>query len=112
MNTRELAEALRDIATYLDTISPFDAESYAIVSEKKKGIIGVSIGYCSKEKFVDAVKAVGSATKEYTEGEYSQLQVTAKAFPLTVSISRDKVCKRVVKFECEPLFSNEELETL
>lgn len=111
MNTRELAEALRNTATYLDTISPFDAGSYAMFLEKK-GTIGMSLDYYSKEKFVDAVKAVGSATKEYTEGEYSQLQVTAKAFPLTVSISRDKVCKRVVKFECEPLFSNEELETL
>lgn len=111
MDTRKLAEALRNAATYFDSLDNFDVESYAMVIEKKEGVT-FSIGFYTKDKFVTAVKALGNVTKLYTEGEYSQLVVTARDFPVSVSIQRDKVCKKVVKFECEPLFSVEELEEL
>lgn len=106
-DTRELAEALRNTAAYLDSIESFKTDGiFCIVSDAS------SLHYYDKNLFVAGVKAMGDATKTYDAGEFANLNVTAKAFPFTLKISRDKVCRKVVKFECDPLFSAEELETL
>lgn len=103
VTSRTYAEKLRRIATYLDSRDEFELD-YEHSS---------SLSFYSKDKFVDAVKAIGSSKKTYGEGEYASLFVTPRAFPeLKLSIQRDKVCHKVVKFECEPLFSGEELENL
>lgn len=106
-NTRELAEVLRQTANYLDSISSFELEGiFTICGELP------ALSYYSKDKFVEAVKAMGNSKKAYDTGEFANLNVTAMEFPFKVQISRDKVCRKVVKFECDPLFSAEELETL
>lgn len=114
MKTRELASAFRKAAEYLDSIEEFDAEScVAFTQSCKTDIIYTSVGFWEKDKFVAAVKAVGNATKKYDENsDYPQLRVTPTAYPLELSISRDKVCKKTVVYDCEPLFSEDEVNAL
>ncbi len=114
MKTRELTEMLRKTADYLDSLEEFKmGSSITFTSENKTKSLTVFSHFYDKENFVAAVKAVGNATKYYDDStSYPELHVTAKAFPLEFSISRDKVCKKIVTYDCEPLFSEEEVETL
>ena len=114
MKTRELATMLRKTADYLDSLEEFKTgtsitflEDY---STKKTRVYG---SFYDKDEFVAAVKAIGNATKRYDDSStYPELHVTAKAFPIEFNISRDKVCKKIVTYDCEPLFSEEEVEAL
>ena len=105
-DTRELAEVLRNTAAFLDSIDNFETDGLFCIVDTP------SLTYYERDKFVAGVKAVGDATKSYGSGEYANLNVTAKAFPFKLTISRDRVCRKVVKFECDPLFSAEEIEAL
>lgn len=101
--TRTYAENLRKQADFLDSRPEF------ALDYEHSG----TLSFYSRDKFVNAVKALGTSDKKYSEGEYSQLYVTPQAFPeFKIAIARDKVCRKVVKYECEPLFSEAELETL
>ena len=112
MNTREVATAMRNTANYLDSLEEFDLESSLFFSGSDKSI-NASVSYWDKDNFVNAVKAIGNSTKKYdTDTEYPRLRVIAKDFPFEVNISRDKVCKKIVTFDCDPLFSAEEVEAL
>lgn len=94
MDSREYAQKLKDIAEFLDSRPEFN-------------YIG------SKEDFVAAAKAIGDATKSVGDGEYANFTLTAKNCPdLKLIIPRDAVCRKTVKYECEPLFSHEEMEAL
>ncbi len=115
MTTRDLAATLRRIASYLSTIPEFDVES--CVSIMSGGTITAPCPYVhipiwDRDKFVAAVKAIGNSKKVYTDEPYANLEVTADAFPIKLSIARDKVCKKEVKYTCEPLFSEDEVEAL
>jgi hypothetical protein len=61
----------------------------------------------NKADLLRALKAIGGRfTKEF--GDY-QARYNSQAIPgLTVSIDRDKVCRKVVTWDCEPLLSDEE----
>lgn len=113
MTTRELERTLRHFANYLSNIPEFDIESCVSIME---GSITtgtyVHVPIWDRDKFIAAVKAIGSSKKVYTEGDYAELQVTADAFPIKLSIARDKVCLKTVTYACEPLFSAEEVEAL
>lgn len=37
--------------------------------------------------------------------EYASIQFTSDRYPLYLSISRDKVCKKTVSYDCEPIFA-------
>src|SRR5580698_7221622 len=104
--TRELATELRMYADFLDSKPEFNTTCGANLYSD------MSIGFYDKEEFVAAAKALGNAKKSYTDGEYAQFSLTSTEAPVRISISRDKVCTKKVIFECEPLFSPEEVETL
>ena len=113
MKTRELERLLRKFANYLVTIPEFDVEGCVSFLEGHAGTGPyVHVSLWDRDKFIAAVKAIGSSKKVYTEGDYAELQVTADAFPIKLSIARDKVCLKKVTYECEPLFSAEEVEAL
>lgn len=102
-NTRDYAAKLRRVADFLDSRPEFEIDWE--FSEQ--------LSFYSKDKFVAAVKALGSAKKTYTEGEHGNLIVTPEAFPeFSIRIQRSSVCRKVVKFECDPLFSEDEVEAL
>ena len=113
MKTREYAQELRKFADYLDSRPEFSGEHMVFFPKTTYSAQSIHINYDDKAQFVEAVKALGSSTKTCTgDSNYSRLNVRAKDYPLELSISRDKVCRKVVKFECEPLFSEEEVEAL
>lgn len=107
MKTRDTAVQLRALADFLDARPEFETEGHVFVFTQYS-----TINFYDRDKFITAVKSLGSSKKSYTEGEYSKLMVTADAFPIKLSIARDAVCKKIVKFECEPLFSEDEVEAL
>ncbi len=113
MRTRELAVELRNFADYLDSRPEFKNETLIFFPKTTYGEQYMHMSYDDKPQFVEAVKALGSSTKKYTgDSDYAKLEVQAKDYPLTITIPRDKVCRKVVKFECDPLFSEEEVENL
>ena len=94
MQTHELVPFLRGLATTFLYAPDFDTEGcFSILTgvDEKPYIF---ISFYARDKFVAAVKALGSSTKEYTTGDYPRLQVTARDFPIKLSISRDTVCRK------------------
>lgn len=53
----------------------------------------------------------GSWEKSLSYGE-TDIQLESRKFPLIISISRDKVCKKVVTYDCEPMFSPQDAQDL
>ena len=106
---QELVNQLRATAHALDSVANFEFENeFAIIKE-----VGIELTFYDKDKFVAAVKALGNVTKRYTEGEYAELIVETITFPkIKLRISRDKVCTKTVVYDCEALFSTEEVEAL
>ena len=102
IDTREAAKKLREIADFLDSRPTFSLDYF-------------NPGYFSfydKAQFVAAAKAIGDATKSVNNGEYADFSLTSKRAPITLTIPRDKVCRKIVKYECDPLFTPEEIESL
>ena len=115
MKILALAAELHKLADYLEKRSEMQPDSLTFHEDYVNKGITATLSFYAKEKFVEFVKTVGNATKVYTfpDKDYSQLKVTPENYPeLNLTIARDKVCRKVTKYECESLFSNEELETL
>ena len=103
IDTREAAKKLREIADFLDSRPTFSLEYF------NPGFFS----FYDKAQFVAAAKAIGDATKSTEEGvAYADFRLTSKHAPITLVIPRDKVCRKTVKYECEPLFASEEMESL
>ncbi len=109
MNTREYAVELRKAADFLDSRPEFEVETGIYVSLDPAR---AHAGFYNKENFLQAAKALGNTTKKYTEGEYGKLELTSTESSFAINISRDKVCKKIVTYDCEALFSPEEVEAL
>ena len=103
IDTREAAKKLREIADFLDSRPTFSLEYF------NPG----RFSFYDKAQFVAAAKAIGDATKSTEEGvAYADFRLTSKHAPITLVIPRDKVCRKTVKYECEPLFTSEEMVSL
>jgi hypothetical protein len=111
MNTLELAEGLRRVASFLDSRPTFDLDGSVYVTNSEH-FQEARLYFYEKEKFIAISKIFGTAVKKVTEGEYAEFTLKSSVGPVSVSISRDKVCKKVVKFECDPLFTAEEINAL
>lgn len=106
--SRELADRFRQLADALDRRETYNIDGGATVSTDGK----LYLHFYDKAQFVIAVKGLGSAEKRYTSEPYSELQVSSKWAPIVLYISRDKVCTKKVTYDCEPLFSPEEVSAL
>jgi hypothetical protein len=67
------------------------------------------VSFWEKEKFIAATRAMGSGKKEFSSTD--DLHFMPVGTCLTMSIGRDTVCRKIqdVKWECEPLLSEEEV---
>lgn len=101
-NSREAAALLRTIADFLDSKAQFPLDYYH----------PEILSFYTKEHFLEAAKAFGPATKKYGEGEYAQFYLTSTEAPVQLVIARDKVCRKSVVYDCESLFSQEEISNL
>lgn len=101
-NTREASTWLRTIADFLDSRPEFNLEHYS----------PEVFHFYDKDTFVAAAKALGNANKNVDDGEYAYFRLVSTASPVTLTISRDKVCTKKVVYNCEPLFSPEDIANL
>lgn len=110
MNTRELELKLKNLADYFSTIPEFEIDGILsiVTSENSSSICS----FYNRDKFVNAVKAIGNCTKKYTEGEYAYLVITSINYPIELRISRNSICKKIVTYDCEPLFTDNEIKSL
>lgn len=71
--------------------------------------VTLNLNYFNRDEFVKAVQTFGSGDKQVGSYEFS---FTVKNAPITLSIARDKVCKKIQdeKWECEPLMTPEQFE--
>lgn len=101
MKTREYATGLRNLADFLDSRPEFNLPS-------KPKAFGY---YFDKDEFVSAVKALGAGLKEVDGTDFV---FNANNGVVKVSIRRDKICRKVQEavWDCEPLFTPEEVEAL
>ncbi len=66
---------------------------------------GVLLFCWSKEELLDRMRALGGSwKKELSYGEDS-MYLVSESLGLKLSIPRDKVCRKTVTWDCEPLFS-------
>ena len=110
MKTRELAEGLRKVASFLDSRDEFSLDGGMHISVYVD--FEARLSFYDKEKFTEAAKVFGTAVKSVTEGEYPEFQLKSSAAPVKLCIQRDVVCKKTVMYACEPLFTPEEVEAL
>ena len=103
MTSHEYAKELQKTVDHLLSRQEVEFESYA------QPFLFVS--FYDKEKFVSAVRAMGSGEKKF---ETVDLRFEPNDTCLIMSIGKDKVCRKVqeAKWECDPLFSDEEIAQL
>jgi hypothetical protein len=72
----------------------------------------VFMSFWDKKLFVEVARTMGPGKKEFSST--NDLHYTPNGTCLTLSIPRDKVCRKIqdVKWECEPLLSAEEVDQL
>lgn len=105
MTTRNYAERLRRLADFLDSRPEVEIAQQNLT---------VWLNFYEKEKFVAAVKAMGSGTKKIGESEWSSVEFYPAGAPegvkFSLEITRNKICRKVQeeKWECEPFLSPEE----
>lgn len=104
MKSHEYARALIEVGQFLQQQPEFETEYDP----------HLYLGwYYDKEKFLTAVRALGSGNKEYS-GDDLVFEVQHGESSLRLSIPRDKVCRKVQDaiWECEPLLTPEEEQEL
>lgn len=92
--------ALADKLIHLDEDLPIEFTHFSIVQY-----------FYEKTKLTDFARAIGGKWKKVVIGGdemYSSIHLQHETLPLTLTIARDKVCRKIVKYECEPIFSPEE----
>lgn len=66
----------------------------------------LSMYVTSKKAVIDLVKSIGGKfTKSMDEYNY---RLNSERLGITIVAPRDKFCKKIVTYECEPLFSKED----
>lgn len=102
MRSHEYAQKLHEIATFLESKPEFETGATPRLS---------FYFWFDKENFLAAVRALGSGKKVFSGSDF---RYEVSAAPISAVISRDKVCRKVrdEEWECEPLLSPQEEETL
>src|SRR6266700_2720063 len=96
----EYIQALRALADKLETVD--------LPKDLYNPYVSISWTCMTKEILTNVMRELGGKwTKSILGGDnnYSFFVLDSATLPIHLTISRDKVCKRIVKFECEPMFS-------
>jgi len=112
LDSHDLADELRKAADFLSGKKAFPLEGILCITPSYNQEFSCSLSYYTKDIFVEAVKAFGNSTKRYGTGAYANFYVTSTEMPLSLEICRDKVCRKITTYECDPLFSEDELKEL
>jgi hypothetical protein len=101
MNTREYAARIRAHADELDCLPTFEVPNYFSESHKTLSY------FYSKDDFVEAVRALGSGTKEIKD---DKMLFRPSGASFALEIERSVVCKVVkpAEWSCEPWLTDEQ----
>lgn len=104
MTNKEQAQRFRKLADRLEVI--------------EDGVIDVELPsqyFFDKVKLAAAMRALGGAWDKKVclpDSEHSYFEMVSRDYPIRFSISRNAVCKKIVTFDCEPIFSPQEEKEL
>ena len=106
MKSHEYAEKLKAAAEFL--LSREDAE----ITESERGPY-ISLFFWTKESFAASVRAFGAGTKEWKDNEL-HFTPAGPCGIFRLIIDRHRVCRlvRPAEYDCEPIFSDEEVAAL
>lgn len=105
--TKEYIQGLRTLADRLESL---DEETAKVLD-----LTGPGQYFFNKETIATCIRLLGGKWTKTARGgdaEYASLVFTSEKFPVTFHISRDKVCKKTVTFDCEPIFAPGEDDAL
>jgi hypothetical protein len=108
MTSHELAAKAQEIVNFLLSKQNFKVDGGIYISSSRQSTISLY----SKAIFTDAAKAIGNARKEVGEGDYADFSLISTEAPLALTIARNIICRKVIKYECEPLFTADEISDL
>lgn len=61
-----------------------------------------------KDKLMEVIRVIGGKWTKIVlaaDSQYASILFRSDRYPLTFTISRDKVCKRTITYDCEPIFA-------
>lgn len=96
---KEASEYVKKLRALADAIESLD---------KDLGLPQISHYVGRKEDVVEIIRALGGKWKKEVIGgdkEYACIVFQSENFPLRITISRDRVCKKIVTYDCEPIFA-------
>jgi len=72
--------------------------------------------FLNRESLLAALRGLGGKWTKTFIGkdmdQYSFFNLVSDRYPVTLSISRDRVCEKIVTYKCEPMFKPEEEKEL
>lgn len=71
--------------------------------------------YCSvgdKEELLQCIRALGGVWDKSLSYGGDDIHLTSRELPIMLSIPRDKVCRKKVTYDCEPMFSPDDEKEL
>ena len=80
------------------------ADAYALAQIELPNPI-VYMTCWSKDELLNRLRALGGSWKKTLSYGETDIYLESRSMPVTLTIPRDKVCKRTVTYDCEPLFS-------
>lgn len=105
MTSHEYAKRQKEIAEFLLSRPEFDVNGAGPLE---------FFSYYDKEKFLAAVRAVGSGAKNL-DASSTEVRFIPTGFPeVHISVPRNLVCRKVQEavYECEPFLSADEVASL
>ncbi len=92
---KEFASALRNLADLIDANDNLpqigDREIYFFPSDKAE--------------LLNLIRAFGGTWDKSLGYGGDNIRLTSRTLPVELQISRDKVCRKIVTYDCEPMFS-------
>lgn len=69
----------------------------------------------NKETLASIIRALGGKWNKIVlcpDKDYSAINFTSEKYPVVITISRDRVCKKTINYDCEPIFAPGEDDAL
>lgn len=108
----EYVKALRALANHYETGVPEAVQKYSDPFQR------LVFFFSTKDDLADTMRAFGGRWNKvlaWPNKDFATFNLYSTTLPITLQISRDKVCKKTVRYDCEPMFSpadEKEIEVL
>ena len=101
--TREqFIQGLRDLADRMEEVPELDIPGWQ----------QIYISTYEKDQLLAKVRQIGGAWRKSLSFGETEVALDSLTMPIRLSIPRDKVCKKTVTWDCEPMFSPQDEQEL